>query len=469
MQIIQRKKVHIPPRRWLNAILKEILSSGIDILRAHVASGAHHDSGKVYEKPKCHPGTREAILKEIMNWVREPICSYPILWQHGPAGSGKSSIARSIAAMCKKNGLLAADFFFFRTDNSLNNSEHLMATLAYQVMLAMPELRNALGQAILRDPLILSSSLDSQLRALVVEPIIDTIPSEIAPNARLIIIDGLDECGDWRAQQNIISIFSSALADASLPFRLMIASRPEQGIREAFQSDSTDSLTWQLALDDRYDPDTDIKLFLNARFSGIKATHPAKQSLSPSSWPSKEAIDFLVQKASGQFIYASTVMNFIESRHRLPSDMLDIILKLKPRLERSSPYAELDALYAHIFESVHDFEQVRQVFACLLFSKIDSSIEPGMKGRQLELTPSIIANFLGFRPGQLQVALVDLHSVLHIPQDDSPDTIHLLHASLPDFLCDKERSRKFYIDQREAHGFLAQRCANVLLSSILLS
>jgi len=161
-----------------------------------VAPGAHHDSGKIYEKPKCHPGTREAILKEIMNWVREPICSYPILWEHGPAGSGKSSIARSIAAMCKKDGLLAADFFFFRTDNSLNNTERLMATLAYQIMLAIPELRHTISEATLRDPFIFSSSLESQLQNLIIHPIANALPPEITPNARLIILDGLDECGD---------------------------------------------------------------------------------------------------------------------------------------------------------------------------------------------------------------------------------------------------------------------------------
>jgi len=248
----------------------------------------------------------------------------------------------------------------------------------------------------------------------------------------------------------------------------MIASRPEQGIREAFNREFMDSLTWQLVLDDKYEPDRDIKLFLNARFSDIKATHPAKRHL-PSSWPSEEAVNFLVRKSSGQFIYASTVMKFIESHHRLPGDMLDIILKLKPRLGGKSPYAELDALYTHIFALVHDFEQVWQVFACPIFSKIDSSLKPGMNGRQLELTPFIIANFLGFQPGQLQVALVDLHSVLHVPEDDSSNTIHILHASLPDFLCDEERSGSFYIDNRKAHGFLAQRCASVLFSGNLLT
>ncbi len=49
---------------------------------------AMHDSGIRYDPPKCHPGTRTAILEHIMQWIfgsddKDAL----ILWLYGPSGS----------------------------------------------------------------------------------------------------------------------------------------------------------------------------------------------------------------------------------------------------------------------------------------------------------------------------------------------------------------------------------------------
>ncbi|KAG6808644.1 hypothetical protein H0H92_003420, partial [Tricholoma furcatifolium] len=55
--------------------------------------------------PRCHPGTCTEILGKITDWINqgisadEPNCDR-ILWVHGPAGSGKSAIAQTIAEQC---------------------------------------------------------------------------------------------------------------------------------------------------------------------------------------------------------------------------------------------------------------------------------------------------------------------------------------------------------------------------------
>jgi hypothetical protein len=80
-------------------------------------------------------------------------------------------------------------------------------------------------------------------------------------------------------------------------------------------------------LDDSYEPDTDIRIFLTSKFDEIKQHHPLKHHL-PASWPSDLDMDCLVQKASGQFIYASTVMKFVESRRHRPTERLKVIFGL---------------------------------------------------------------------------------------------------------------------------------------------
>ncbi|KIK52274.1 hypothetical protein GYMLUDRAFT_180317, partial [Collybiopsis luxurians FD-317 M1] len=69
----------------------------------------------------------------------------------------------------------------------------------------------------------------------------------------------------------------------------------------------------------------------------------------PCPWPTNGQIEHLVQKASGQFIYPSTVLKFIDDDCAVPADCLAMVLNLiVPEDGSESPFAELDALYRQI-------------------------------------------------------------------------------------------------------------------------
>ncbi|KAF8988210.1 hypothetical protein BDQ17DRAFT_1547888, partial [Cyathus striatus] len=68
----------------------------LQYLSQFVALGATHDSGEQYELPKCYPDTRKQLLSDINQWVRESAKNTGITYLHGPAGAGKSCIARSV-------------------------------------------------------------------------------------------------------------------------------------------------------------------------------------------------------------------------------------------------------------------------------------------------------------------------------------------------------------------------------------
>jgi len=56
------------------------------------AGGAGLNKQKV-----CLEGTREELLKEICDWINDTEEDTPrIFWLHGPAGTGKSSIAHTL-------------------------------------------------------------------------------------------------------------------------------------------------------------------------------------------------------------------------------------------------------------------------------------------------------------------------------------------------------------------------------------
>jgi hypothetical protein len=265
---------------------------------------------------------------------------------------------------------------------------------------------------------------------------------------RLIILDGLDECSTASSQTQILNALSTGTKDLHIPLFFLIASRPEQDIRQSFNDQNgLGSLSFSIALDDTYRPDDDIRVFLQSTFDDIKRNHPSRAHL-PSSWPSLEDIQQLVKKSSGQFIFASTVAKYVNSHRHWPPDRLNIIFgQSKPGQE--TPFAELDNLYHLILSSVADAEKLQDVLALLIFL-------PFWHGIFVKQTTTLIEKFLFYRPGEIHMILTDLHSIIYVPPPwDELSELWFFHASLPDFLLDRSRSMDFFLDQGAVYAKLS--------------
>jgi len=273
-------------------------------------------------------------LKRIIRWLDDPSNQALIMWIFGPAGAGKSAIAQSIADFCFHSDNLAASFFFSRNSAGRDNSVQFITTLAYQISHSIPEVQAAVAKALKDDSFLLSRSLDAQAYGLITQPLNDatsTIGNSdvLKSRPRLVIIDGVDECGKPKDQRYLLEVLSKMAKWLSYPLLFLVASRPEQVIRDAFNREPLRTLTTRLPLDNAYAAYFDIKVFLQSKFVEIKENHPAGGDL-PNPWPSRKELERLVEKASGQFIYASTVIKFVDSPHHLPQDRLDIVFGLAP-------------------------------------------------------------------------------------------------------------------------------------------
>ena len=206
-----------------------------------------------------------------------------------------------------------------------------------------------------------------------------------------------------------------------------------------------------IVLDDSYEADADIETFLLSRFHEIKENHQFSANI-PNYWPSKEIIDRLVRKSSGQFIYASTVMKYLESPKRLPMKQLDVIIGLRS-IDGDMPYKELDALYSYIFSCVEDLALTLKILGFLFF---------GLRYYD-DFTPGFLALLVGLDEEDVHFHLSELHSILYIPPLPNPDELEIqpTHASLQDFLVDKLRSAKYYFDEEVFHTDLARQCVRV--------
>jgi len=418
---------------------------GLTILRANAAPGAFHNSAERCDQPKCHPHTRVAVINEIMTLASDKEKKAFFMWLYGPAGSGKTAIADSIAELCHDGANLAASFFFSRGADGRKDATHFVSSIACQLAMAIPEIQEWVSAAVDSDPMIFTRSLSAQMQALIVKPFNEaaeaggSAQSALLSRPRFIIIDGLDECDDPKSQTDILQVLLKAVQQLSIPLFFLVASRPEYHIRDIFNRDQFNSVTNRIVLDDKYDPDADIERYLRSAFDNIKRRHPLSRHF-PEVWPTNEEIMRIVQKSSGHFIYAATVIRFVESYRHRPMERLKIIFGLLPP-NRDLPFVELDALFTHILSSVADIGLVLEVLSLLLTVL-------GMS------TSSHIEELMSCGQGEIRLLLVDLHSIIRVPESDT-DEIRILHASFRDYLLDRSRSGPFFIDLSEAYAKLA--------------
>jgi len=411
----------------------------MDRLEGAAVPGAFHNSLQRCDPPKCHKHTREAILNKIMDWVTKKIDDDTfIMWLYGAAGAGKSAIAQTIAELCEEHKLLLASFFFLRADSLRSSSKQFVATIAYQVATIIPDVRALMEAVIENDPHLLSRSLITQFMTLIAEPLERLFGASIEepinrPN--LIIIDGLDECMD--ATQILDMIFAIG-QHSGFPFIFLVASRPQLEISAAMGDGKIrDGLT-RLPLDSDITSHDDIRRFLQDKFDELRLTHPIRSDL-PSSWPLRVDINTLVDKSSGQFIYASTVVKFVSSRRHRPDHRLEIILGLRPK-GKDLPFSELDALYRYILSSVEDVTTAVLIIATALTLNTLGYID-------------VLASILDLSPSDIKLCLVDLQGSLVECREHE---LKILHASLGDFLFDEARSQELYIDNRLIHTKIMQ-------------
>ncbi|KAG7093420.1 hypothetical protein E1B28_007102 [Marasmius oreades] len=292
--------------------------------------GASHDSEQQVDRGQCLPGTREAVLKLIRQWRVSECEASPICWLSGTAGVGKSTIALTVAEECEKDGRNVASFFFFRSDVKRNNPSSLILSIAHGLVLARPHLKPLVEQRIAADPRILKARLEDQYQKLILQNLNHPPPSSDQRMPNLVIIDGLDECGDAAMQRRVLSIiFSTYQQPFQYPLRFLICGRPESWIQEEFSRFSA-RLTKHIKLDDSFLPQYDIELYLNQQFQEIRRDPKYSQIAFPDPWPSPSHVKLLVENADGQFVYPSTVIKFIRTDYTLPTDQFRIILGTNP-------------------------------------------------------------------------------------------------------------------------------------------
>ncbi|KAK0749759.1 hypothetical protein B0T18DRAFT_487591 [Schizothecium vesticola] len=217
------KAVDMPPeaykstgglKEWIDKrisdILTEVRSTSRTIREAvlsklPVAKGAAFDSYAEEHNERCHPGTRAELLRQIRSWADDPQAE-SIFWLNGMAGTGKSTISRTVATLFAKEGLLGASFFFKRGEGDRGKAGLVFPTIARQLVHTVPGLVSFVSEAIDADLDLPQKALRDQFGKLILQP----LNSVHHTTTIVIVIDALDECDGDKDVGTIIKLLAQS-------------------------------------------------------------------------------------------------------------------------------------------------------------------------------------------------------------------------------------------------------------------
>ncbi|KAK0702942.1 hypothetical protein B0T26DRAFT_838710 [Lasiosphaeria miniovina] len=447
------------------------------------ADQALFDSREVRKQGKCLPGTQCATLDAIGDWLDDPD-SEVIFWLHGMAGTGKTSITRTVAdaldegvpfrplGSMPRMAVLGASFFFRLTNERMDPVEILFfTTLASSLAQRTPLLQEHVIRAISEERRFAGKDPSFQMDHLILRPLLSlsskTEGQMLVPVRLVIVVDALDECSDDVEAQRIIEILGKLRElDGHIQVRVLIISRPEQHIKDAITDQGARFLTLT-----KVPPSgpgdggkDDITVFLEHERRRIAKSRKLRPN-----WLCDEDIAQLREMANGLFIHAATACRFLDCRLEPESRRERLSSVLSGGLGDGTPQASLDIIYRQVLgfrtkdlrteaEKQRAFRDLRRILGTVVVV-----FEPITKPALVSFSSDDQgAMFSDEWQEAVRFALDYLHSVLHVPHSNSRP-LELVHLSFRDFLLDEERAEHdFFIAEFTAHEYILSKCLSVL-------
>ncbi|KAL8364767.1 hypothetical protein RB595_003847 [Gaeumannomyces hyphopodioides] len=425
--------------------------------RLPVVKGAAFNAQANEHDPSCHPDTRVDLLADIHKWIENPDGKC-IFWLRGMAGTGKSTISRTVAKTLADAKVPSASFFFKKGEGDRGSAAMFFTTILAQLVHQVPVLASHVQNAIDNDPAIIDKNKKEQFEKLFLEPL---NKCKVASSPLLaVVVDALDECDGKEDARALINLLSKAKEITSFRFRFFVTSRPELPIRLGFKKIGDNYQN--LALHEVPKPDIkrDISTFLRSELDRIRQdfNETVLGPGLPFTWPPPASLEDLVNMAVPLFIFASTACRFIgDDRLGDPEDQLNKLLEYKKKGGRS----QLHQTYLPILDQLLEGANTKDDKAAILgwFRELIGTIV--LLANPLPTTS--LARLLGKPQKDVDSRLVRLHSVLNISEDPATP-VKPLHLSFHDFLVNDD-THSFWIDKKDIHKRLADRCLGLLSTS----
>jgi len=312
-------------------------------------------------------GTRHDILQQIETEIKKTD-GHNVIWIRGSPGVGKSALAASISTRLQDQGRHVIPFRFDRTESTRITTEALWRVVACDLARWYPALRQHLAKGIEGH---ISSDIDRLFTLLIETPLSALDHDILHEQLPVVVVDALDECGGLRYDsmgrkdyEALLHMLQRYTQEEDLKkFKLIITSRPDDRITQTFP----DSLSTHVNIPSGKDVNpgdsasNDIRTFLKKRLEGTNMGD---------AWVN-EALNYLVPRAAGMFIWAITVADFLQKN---PEQRFDI-LKTREHERGADRFEELYSLYSTVIRtSFHDLEReeikaITSVIGATIFAK----------------------------------------------------------------------------------------------------
>ncbi|KAG5748693.1 hypothetical protein H9Q70_008654 [Fusarium xylarioides] len=409
--------------------------------------------------PMCLPDTRVQLLADIDEWLAS-FESKTIFWLNGMAGTGKSTISRTVAQRQSETDCLGASFFFKRGEGSRGNMSKLIPTLARQLAMNIPGMITLIKKAIDADPSLPTKTVSEQFEKLLKEPLKKFAASSSDPTSLVFVVDALDECeGEFRIKR-LLSLFAELECLDSLKLRVFITSRPELPIQLGFLDINGMYQSLELHSISQDIMEHDISIFFHHELGIIRKNFNSMirsdQQLAEQ-WPGTVKIRQLVSITQPLFIAAATVCRFLnDAALGGPDDLLVRILEYSSRTHMS----RLNDIYSSILASQvanrprREREEIVKSFQVIVGAIITLATP---------LTINDLSLLLNIPDATINMKIKVLQSVLDVPK--TPEVpVRILHLSFRDYLVDPDLqgTTDFWVDEKATHKRLASHCLFVM-------
>ena len=407
------------------------------------------------EDPLCLSGTRVDVLEQIRAWAGDSDTRH-IFWLTGLAGTGKSTIARTVARELYENNRLGASFFFSRGGKEVGDASKFVTSIAFQLANNILPLRPHICEAIAKQRDIANQTLGDQWHQLVLSPLSKLEVDGSSGPPYILVVDALDECDDKKHVRIILQLLAKTRSLKTVQLRVFLTSRPEIPIRSFFETLPEDKYR-DFLLHNISPPvvDHDILLFLHHKLSDIRQ----ECNLEPG-WPGEQVIKRLGENARGLFIWAATACRFIREGEKFAPERLKSVLDGSA----TTPERHLDEIYNTVLkqpisekwtgeEKDVAYRLLKLILGCVAVLLSPFSIQA-------------LETLLDLTRNKIDQTLNGLHAIVDVPKDPKiPLRLH--HPSFRDFLLTEDRcGPDFWVDEKQAHRNLTANCIRIMSNSL---
>jgi len=398
-----------------------------------------------------------------MEWANDPH-KPRLYWMNGMAGTGKTTIAYSFCEQLQEKGLLGANFFCSRSLPECSDVRNIIPTTARQLARSSPQFASALVEVLGANPQL--PSLGNQLKRLISEPFRRI--SEPITDTLVVVIDALDECSNVSSEirlflEQICNYFSTN----AIPLKVFVTSRPEGIISRVITPLKPSSASeWSVVhIHDIEESlvQADIKVYVEDELADIARTRGLE-----SGWPPSTEVDVVVGNANKLFIYAATVIRYVNEDCGNPRRRLSALASTsrvgQGTSQRSSRSTHLiDELYKTLLKrALGEKDAEEKLVAQMVVKLVVCAQTPLTLAGIVDLLNASDDLKIEILVSDVRTALELLPSVISTPMDED-GVATTFHASFPDFLFDERRcGSDNHIPLRQSHQDLARLCLHFM-------